>query len=73
MDIRFSPHNLHLENPASFTLRDPHLRRLQDQVFVHRSRLLDRLPRSQPGIYSIGGGRQIGKTTMRSYACSPNS
>ena len=64
MDLRFTPHNLHLEDPASFAVRDPHLRRLQDQPLIHRSNLLDRLPRSKPGIYSVGGGRQIGKTTL---------
>ena len=64
MDIRFSPHNTHLEDPGSFVKRDPHLRQLRQQLLVHRSNLLDRLPCDQPGIYSIGGGRQIGKTTL---------
>jgi predicted AAA+ superfamily ATPase len=64
MDIRFSPHNIHLEDPGSFVKRDPHLRQLRQQLLVHRSHLLDKLPRHQPGIYTIGGGRQIGKTTL---------
>jgi len=64
MDIRFSPHNTHLEDPVSFISRDPHLRQLQQQVLVHRSSLLDRLPSHKPGIYTITGGRQTGKTTL---------
>jgi len=64
MDIRFFPHNTHLEDPSSFNERDPHLNQLRQQLLVHRSHLLDQLPRHQPGIYTIGGGRQIGKTTL---------
>jgi len=64
MDVRFSPHNTHLEDPGAFVKRDPHLRQLQNQPLVHRSYLLDELPREKPGIYTIGGGRQIGKTTL---------
>ena len=64
MDIRFSPHNAHLEEPGSFEKRDPHLRQLQQQLLIHHSHLLNKLPCDQPGIYTIGGGRQIGKTTL---------
>lgn len=64
MDVRFSPHNTHLEDPASFIKRDPHLRQLQQQILVHRSGLLEQLPSELPGIYTISGGRQIGKTTL---------
>jgi predicted AAA+ superfamily ATPase len=64
MDIRFFPHNTHLEDPGSFVERDPHLRQLGQQLLVHRSHLLDKLPRHHPGIYTVGGGRQIGKTTL---------
>ncbi len=64
MDIRFSPHNTHLEKPKAFVKHDPHLRQLQHQPLIHHSHLLDELPRQKPGIYSITGGRQIGKTTL---------
>jgi predicted AAA+ superfamily ATPase len=64
MDVRFQPHNTHLEAPGSFPERDPHLRQLRRQKLVHRSDLLDRLPRTEPGIYTLGGGRQVGKTTL---------
>jgi uncharacterized protein len=64
MDTRFTPHNAHLEDPASFTDRDPHLRQLKQQPWVHRSYLLDRFPDENPGIYTLSGSRQIGKTTL---------
>lgn len=64
MDIRFSPHNTHLEDPAAFRQLDPQLRLLKQQPLVHRSYLLDELPADTPGIYTIGGGRQVGKTTL---------
>jgi predicted AAA+ superfamily ATPase len=64
MDPRFSPHNAHLEDPASFHLLDPHLRQLSRLPLVYRSELLGQLPRLTPGIYTISGGRQVGKTTL---------
>ncbi len=64
MDIRFLPHNIHLEDPGLFSSRDPYLQHLQKQSLIHRSELLDLLPRHNPGIYTISGGRQIGKTTL---------
>ncbi|NOZ86321.1 MAG: ATP-binding protein [Deltaproteobacteria bacterium] len=64
MDARFAAHNSHLEDPETFWDRDPHLRRLSRSRLVHRSRVLDELPSSTPGIYTVGGGRQVGKTTL---------
>lgn len=64
LDPRFAPHNTHLESPESFAERDPHLRQLRQQPLAYRSLLLQQLPRAVPGIYSITGGRQIGKTTV---------
>ena len=64
MDVRFLPHNIHLEDPGLFSSRDPHLLHLQKQSLIHRSELLDLLPRHIPGIYTVSGGRQIGKTTL---------
>lgn len=64
MDIRFFPHNTHLENAGAFETTDPHLKRLRQQPLVYRSGLLDRIPRDQAGIFSLGGGRQVGKTTL---------
>jgi len=64
MDIRFSPHNIHLEDPAAFIKQDPHMKQLGRQKLIYHSPLLDKIPRSIPGIYTISGGRQIGKTTL---------
>ena len=64
MDHRFLPHNTHLDDPAEFSDRDPQLRRLAKHVYVHTSALLARLPREIPGIYTLSGGRQVGKTTL---------
>lgn len=64
MDIRFLPHNSHLEDPKAFGIRDPNLRQLQQQPLIYRSPVIDLLTKSQPGIYTISGGRQIGKTTL---------
>ena len=58
----FQIHNTHLD--GAFSELDPHLRRLRALPLIYRFPLLDRLPRNQPGIYTVGGGRQIGKTTL---------
>jgi predicted AAA+ superfamily ATPase len=60
------PHNTHWEDPTSFDLLDPHLRRLSKLPLVYRSELLTQLPRLIPGtgIYTVSGGRQVGKTTL---------
>ncbi|MFX8653252.1 hypothetical protein ABTM19_21215, partial [Acinetobacter baumannii] len=63
-DIRFAIHNTHLEDPAKFRQLDPQLRRLNKLPFVHTPSLLAQLPMYVPGIYTITGGLQIGKTTL---------
>ena len=64
MDTRFAPHNLHRESPDLFISQDPQLKVLRRQSLVWRFPLIERLPRETPGIYTISGGRQIGKTTL---------
>ena len=64
MDLRFLPHNTHLEEPGAFCQLDPHLRQLNKLLLVHRSDLISRLSRLDTGIYTISGGRQVGKTTL---------
>lgn len=64
MDPRFLPHNSHLIDPRRFVETDPQLRHLAGCPCQHRSSLLDSLPTSAPGIYSLGGGRQTGKSTL---------
>ena len=64
MDPRFLPHNSHRENPGRFSTNDPQLKHLAGCPFRHRSVLLDRLPRRTSGIFTLGGGRQTGKSTL---------
>lgn len=64
MDPRFGPHNTHRQEPSRFAELDPQLRRLARAPRIWRPPLLDRLPREVPGIYTLGGGRQVGKTTL---------
>ena len=64
MDPRFLPHNTHLEEPLAFRDRDPQLRHLKRLPKSYRPPLLDSIPRDAPGVYTLGGGRQVGKTTL---------
>lgn len=64
MDTRFLPHNLHWTDPARYHRMDPHLRLLATLPLVHRSALLERIPRGEAGIFTVSGGRQVGKTTL---------
>lgn len=64
MDTKFLAHNTHWENPKEFAKYDPQLRNLAHQKYIYHSPVLDALPRDQPGIYTLSGGRQIGKTTL---------
>lgn len=63
MDSRFIHHNSHLEGADSFELLDPNLRRLRKQLLVYQAPLLESLP-IEPGIFTVTGGRQVGKTTL---------
>ena len=63
MDSRFTHHNSHLEDADSFEYLDPNLRRLRKQPLVYQAPLLESLP-VEPGIFTITGGRQVGKTTL---------
>lgn len=64
MDPRFLHHNTHLINSKEFEDRDPQLRYLYKQPFVFHSKLIEEFPSEVPGIYTLSGGRQIGKTTL---------
>jgi predicted AAA+ superfamily ATPase len=64
IDTRFLPHNSHLEEPMLFTERDPQLRALKHQTYVYHSPIVKEFPFNVPGIYTLGGGRQIGKSTL---------
>lgn len=64
IDTRFLQHNHHLDSPQQFAALDPNLRRLKQQQYIYHSPILQQLPVDIPGIYTLGGGRQIGKTTL---------
>ena len=64
MDIRFAANNTHLENALTFAERDPHLRRLYQEKYIYHSPLIQEFPRDEPGILTLGGGRQVGKSTL---------
>ena len=64
MDIRFQPNNTHLDNAKTFAKTDPHLKRLYAEKYVHYSNIINEIPRDQPGIMTLGGGRQVGKSTL---------
>jgi predicted AAA+ superfamily ATPase len=64
MNERFAPYNTHLQTPENYWNTDTHLKSLQNQTYVYDHPLIEALPRKTPGIYTIGGGRQIGKTTL---------
>ena len=64
MDSRFEPYNTHHVAPEAFWKLDKHLRALKAQVYQYQHPLIEELPRTIPGIYTIGGSRQIGKTTL---------
>lgn len=64
MDPRFIHHNSHLlDQGKHFQATDPHLVELSKQTYVYQAPIIDELPDNVAGIYTLGGGRQIGKTT----------
>lgn len=60
----FMIHNRHLEDAQGFEQTDPQLRVLKLQPYVYVPEVMYRLPKTIPGVYTITGGRQIGKTTL---------
>jgi len=64
IDPKFAAHNSHLNDPNSFADHDPQLKRLKQQKFIYQAGLLQKIPTTITGIYTLGGGRQIGKTTL---------
>ncbi len=64
MDTLLLHNNSHWQAPKDFGNRDPNLLNLASQPIIHKHQLLDELPRTEPGIYTLGGGRQIGKSTL---------
>jgi predicted AAA+ superfamily ATPase len=63
MDSLQLAHNSHLSKNLSFAESDPNLRKMDSQKVKYQPELLNQLPQSEPGIYLLTGGRQVGKTT----------
>lgn len=64
LDPRLQVHNSHWQAAAEFARQDPTLRRLLQLPLVHEPTLLQELPLQTPGIYTLVGGRQVGKSTL---------
>jgi len=64
MDTIFIPNNSHWFDAAGFESSDPNLINLSERALVYENPLLAELPITVPGIYTLGGGRQIGKSTL---------
>ena len=61
---RFSSYNTHRLSPDQYWQMDHHLRLLQAQPYLYENPIIAELSTTVPGIYTVGGGRQIGKTTL---------
>ncbi len=57
-------HNMHREGRDAFLAMDPQLRQLKLRPYSYSPPLLENLPTALSGIYTLSGGRQIGKTTL---------
>ncbi len=65
MEQLFNVHNSHREGGLSaFRILDPHLRKLDQQPLIHEPSLLKNLPIQTQGVFTIGGARQVGKSTF---------
>jgi hypothetical protein len=58
------PHNLQWQGRDVFLQQDPTLRRLEQQPLRHTPAVLREIPLSLPGLYTLVGGRQVGKSTL---------
>ena len=63
-DPRLQAHNLHWQGKDAFLQNDPTLQRVRGSPLRWRWPLVDELPLHTPGIYTLVGGRQIGKSTL---------
>lgn len=64
MESEFIVHNSHLRSIKLFEQSDPHLMRMGQQTYIFHSPIINEIPFGIPGIYNLGGGRQVGKTTL---------
>ena len=63
-DPRLQPHNLQWQGREVFLGSDPTLHRMRANPLVHQAALVGELPLHTPGIYTLVGGRQVGKSTL---------
>ncbi len=64
MDSIFAAQNSHLEDAALFSERDPELLRLKSQKYIHEFSVLKKFPIDSPGLFTLCGPHQSGKTTL---------
>lgn len=64
MEAQFMLNNVHLDAPEAFAERDTHLALLRKSTYIYEPPILNEIPLDIPGIYTLTGGRQIGKTTL---------
>lgn len=65
MDPRFAIYNTHISAGIDyFCQNDPQLSALQNMPYAYTFPMAEKLPTETPGIYTLGGSRQIGKSTL---------
>ncbi|HLB57058.1 MAG TPA: ATP-binding protein [Coxiellaceae bacterium] len=64
MDNKFASYNIHRYALRQLWQADHHLRQLKEQPYLYENPIIQELPRNTPGIYTVEGGRQVGKTTL---------
>lgn len=64
MDQRFLYHNIFRDSRKQFEQLDPQLRKLSSLPLQYESHYLTEIDPSFPGIYTLTGGRQVGKSTF---------
>lgn len=64
IDARLLPHNLHWQGREAFLAHDPTLGRMRSNLLLYEAPLVRDLPLRTAGIYTLVGGRQVGKSTL---------
>ncbi len=59
----YQNHNKHWVSPEEFQNNDPHLSKLKDIKWIAQYEFNKEFPTDIPGIYTLSGGRQLGKST----------
>ena len=64
MNEYFQLHNSHLKGALVYKKTDPQLLKLQELKYIHSPKEIDKFLKLPTGIYTLSGGRQIGKSTL---------